>query len=604
MSLQRSLVRVLIVSLFSFFPAFESSAFPEHPRLIAASADWKRLAERRKSDAELDSLCAALIADAELTLEQAPLERRLVGRRLLNVSREFIRRTLLRAFAFRTTGDARYANAARRELAAVCAFSDWNPSHFLDVAEMSAGVAFAYDWLYDALSEAERAAARTALIRNALDPARNGHATFKMKNNWSQVCAGGIGLAAIALADEAPELAASVLAGIRRDVGIGLAAYAPDGVYPEGPSYWAYGTQYTALLDAALKSGLGADWDILKTPGLKSSASFFAFASAPSGKLFNFADSGENCFLAPPLWYLAAAYAEPELVETQRRFIAAGRKGLHHERFAALIPFSWIPRQTEGARTARTADAAPLFFFRGGGENPVAVRRSGWTSPADRYFAIKAGGAGVNHGHMDGGSFVYESGGVRWAEDLGMQDYESLESKGLDLWNRKQGSDRWKVFRISAESHNVLAIDGAPHRADGLAKFVRADAEAIEIDLTPVFLPGTVGRATRKVEFEGEQIVMVDSITGARPGAVVRWGMSTRASVETAARGARLHSAGQTLDVRFVGNGIAVSIQDISRGSAPYDAPNAGFSRLAAESAADARGNWSMTTRLGTAASD
>ena len=30
-------------------------------------------------------------------------------------------------------------------------FEDWNPSHFLDVAEMTAGLAIGYDWLYDEL---------------------------------------------------------------------------------------------------------------------------------------------------------------------------------------------------------------------------------------------------------------------------------------------------------------------------------------------------------------------------------------------------------------------------------------------------------------------
>jgi hypothetical protein len=46
---------------------------------------------------------------------------------------------------------------------AVAAFADWNPSHFLDTAEMTAGLALGYDWFAD-LSAATRATVRQAMI--------------------------------------------------------------------------------------------------------------------------------------------------------------------------------------------------------------------------------------------------------------------------------------------------------------------------------------------------------------------------------------------------------------------------------------------------------
>lgn len=59
---------------------------------------------------------------------------------------------------------------------------------------------------------------------------------------------------------------------------------------------------------------------------------------------------------------------------------------------------------------------------------------------------------------MDAGSFVYEKNGVRWAMDLGMQNYFSLESKGVDLWNQSQEGQRWDVFRLNNMAHNTLTI--------------------------------------------------------------------------------------------------------------------------------------------------
>ena len=65
-----------------------------------------------------------------------PMPQRIVtGRRLLDVSRETLRRVLLLGYAYRMTGDSRYAQRAEQEFLTVSAFSDWNPSHYLDVRQ-------------------------------------------------------------------------------------------------------------------------------------------------------------------------------------------------------------------------------------------------------------------------------------------------------------------------------------------------------------------------------------------------------------------------------------------------------------------------------------
>src|SRR5690606_3129409 len=99
--------------------------------------------------------------------------------------------------------------------------------------------------------------------------------------------------------------------------------------------------------------------------------------------------------------------------------------------------------------------------------------------------------AELNHAHMDAGSFVFELDGVRWAIDLGAQDYESLESKHIDLWNRAQDSQRWQVYRLNNDSHNTLTIDGQPHRVNGHAVITHFSRDASNayaiVDLSPVF---------------------------------------------------------------------------------------------------------------------
>ena len=60
---------------------------------------------------------------------------------------------------------------------------------------------------------------------------------------------------------------------------------------------------------------------------------------------------------------------------------------------------------------------------------------------------------------MDAGSFIMEADGERWAMDFGMQDYNSLETAGVDLWNMKQNSQRWQVYRYNNYVHNTLTVN-------------------------------------------------------------------------------------------------------------------------------------------------
>ncbi len=84
----------------------------------------------------------------------------------------------------------------------------------------------------------------------------------------------------------------------------------------------------------------------------------------------------------------------------------------------------------------------------GQGKNPVASLRTSWTDSNAIYLGLKAGSPFVTHGHMDAGSFLMEADGVRWAMDFGAQEYESLESKNIGLWDNKQEGQRWQIFSL------------------------------------------------------------------------------------------------------------------------------------------------------------
>ena len=65
---------------------------------------------------------------------------------------------------------------------------------------------------------------------------------IKSNNNWNQVCNGGMIAGSIAIAEINPELAAKTIKRSLDGLPHALDEYRPDGVYPEGSTYWGYGT--------------------------------------------------------------------------------------------------------------------------------------------------------------------------------------------------------------------------------------------------------------------------------------------------------------------------------------------------------------------------
>lgn len=528
---------------------------PAHPRLLAREDAWQTLRARIAVEPALADFNDALIAEARARAALPTVQCVMIGRRLLHVSRELLHRVLLFSYAARVTGEDAFVRRAESEMLAAARFPDWNPEHFLDVGEATAALALGYDWLHARLAPAARDEIRRAIVekglRPGLDPRDRRNSWQRAENNWNQVCFGGLTLGALAVADEAPDEARRLLDLARAGIAHGLKPYAPDGVYPEGPSYWAYGTSYQVLMLAALESALGTDWGVNASPGFLASAAGYLQLTGPSGHSFNFSDGGERLDFEPAVFWFARRTGDTGLLHFEMQRLA-GKQGLaaaaRGNRFAPLAALWWPALPI-------AAPHLPLDWS-GDGPNPVVVFRESWTAPGAAYLAAKGGSAALNHAHMDAGSFIYEVDSVRWAIDLGMQDYESLESKKIDLWNRAQNSPRWSVYRLANVSHNTLTLGGAPHRVAGRAtieRFVSDGARRVAVlDLSPVFA-GQAQRARRGFALQADRgFIVRDEISGLAPAKSVRWQIVTRAQVELRGDTAVLRQNGRALTLRLL----------------------------------------------------
>lgn len=569
-----------------------------HPRLFLDAKAEAALKQRIASDVFLQSIQAGLVAEADRQLKAPPVERVLIGRRLLDKSRTALLRLLHLALAWRLTGNAAHLQRARAELVAVAHFSDWNLSHFLDVAEMTTAVAIGYDWLYPVLDDATRTLLRTAIVEKGLEPSLKADSWTRANNNWNQVCNAGMTIGALAIAESRRELAATLIARAINTVPVSMHEYAPDGAYPEGPGYWAYGTTFNVLLISALESTLGRDFGLTALPGFLPTADYFLHVVGPSGLAFNYADAGRSSpSVTPAMFWFAARRREPYLLwhewpALEARANASPGTSRSRDRTDPML-LVWL------GRDLGRPPAPPATSWSGGGPNPVAFHRTSWDRDAT-FVAVKGGSPSVNHAHMDVGTFVMDAGGVRWADDLGMQDYNSLESKGIKLWGRTRTSERWNVFRLGTSSHNVLQVDGQQQRVEGHAPIVSSRGGRTVVDLSTVYA-GQLGSARRGVALEADRSVRVqDEFAAPDRAAHVRWAMLTRADVTIDGPGrATLRQQGRTLHFHVVEPaGATLAIYPTDPPPAPTDARNEGTRMIGFEVRAAPRSQQRFVVQL------
>ena len=508
----------------------------EHPRLIALDSDVSRVKRLIQTDADAGSLYNRLKREGDRILDRAPVEYELEGPRLLGVSRRCLRRVYTLATLYRLDGDRKYLERAKKELMAAAAFEDWHPQHFLDTAEMTHAFAIGYDWLYGDLTDEERGIIQEAIIQKGLKPAQEAYEGKQRwrwwvttRYNWNQVCNGGIGLGALAIADEEPGLCEYILEQALKSLPLAMVGYAPDGGWPEGPGYWDYATRYNVYFLAGLKTALGTDLDLSSTPGFAQTGMFRIHFVSPTGLTFNFADAGSRAGSAAQMFWMAREFNEPLYAWHERQYM----------RGADALGLWWFDPRGEGP------EGLPLDSMFKGIE--VAFFRSAWEDPDAIFVGFKGGDNKAAHGHLDLGTFVLDALGKRWALDLGGDDYNLPGYFG---------DTRWTYYRLRTEGHNTLVLDGAnqdPEAEAPIIAFKSTPERAFAIaDLSAAYAE-EAERVWRGVALVNRSRVVIQDEIEAQELVSVVWGFHTDAAdITTAERRAILTQGGARLAIQIV----------------------------------------------------
>ena len=507
------------------------SRLADHPRLLLPKSAEKKLLKQINRDEVWKEIHTATLGEADRIITLPVNERIKTGMRLLAVSRENLRRIFILSYAYRMTGQEKYLVRAEQEMLKAASFSDWNPSHFLDVGEMTMALGVGYDWLYPALSEASRRTIREAIVEKGFKPSYDTAYNWFVdaEHNWNQVCNGGLAFGAIAVAESEPEWAQKIIDRAIDKVRLPMRHYAPDGAYPEGPGYWGYGTLFNVLLIGGLESTFGTDYGLSQMPGFMQTGTYEMQMVSPLIKHFNYMDNSyEPESSSAPFWFYSKTQ-DPSVLCQQVSILQrdTAKKYLKDRVLPAML--IW------GAGAPMEKAVAPQeTFWAGRGNTPVCVMRSGWGDPNARFVGVKLGSPSINHGHMDVGSFVFEADGVRWAIDLGSEDYNTTETRGVDLWNMAQQSQRWDVFRYNNRSHNTLTFNDKLQRVNGSAQIIESDSATarrfVKTDLTPVYA-GQVDKVERTISLvDNDYLLIEDEITAGKNYTRMRWTLMTRAT--------------------------------------------------------------------------
>ena len=503
-----------------------------HPRLLVSPTDLERLGRRVQETPVLAGWYKSLLERGDKMLGEATSKYEIPdGLRLLSVSRRVVDRVYTLALLFHLQSDPRYAQRAWAELEAAAAFPDWNPRHFLDTAEMTHAFAIGYDWLFDFWTPEQRARLQTAMVEKGLKPAleihRRGSGWPKARHNWNQVCNGGISLGALALADVEPALAGELLPAALRSIQLPMREYGPDGAWAEGPGYWRYATQYNVVFLAALETALGTDFGLSGIAGFSEAGLFPIYSMGPLDRTFNYADASDGAIRSPEMFWLARRFGRPEYAR-------------HQARLAQPSPLDLVwcdPRQLEGEPALPVLDR----YFRSA---EVVTLRSAWNDRNALFVGFKAGDNKANHSNLDLGSFVLDASGVRWAVDLGADNYNLPGYFG---------GQRWTHYRLRAEGHNTLLLDPgtapdqSPTAAAKITRFETTSKRSFAItDLSAAYgrPAGSVRRGLAMLD--RRQVLVQDQVRLEQP-AELWWFLHTPAAIALADNG---RTAMLTLDGR------------------------------------------------------
>ena len=529
-----------------------AEADAEHPFVLATKEDFD-IARQEYLSGSFTEYTKALSdyvlanADALVNKELYPLIPYVLDEEdsILPISREVISRMVILGYAWQITGEEKYAGRAWDELENVCNYNDWCTSHFLATAEMALAVSIGYDWLYDYLTAEQKDLLADTTYEYALNPALSKNYLKNWftwsKNNWNSICYSGVGIAAMTFSGYYTDEAAEFLKMCYEAMPVAFANFTPDGVYAEGPGYSQSGMDSIVNFVATSKNYLGTDYGLSEIDGFKELGSFPVYITTPTG-VFNFGDNKDRMCFTPSLHWYAAEYESPllscyQMWDMPSEFVpdTSGSTENNGGGKKNALSLLWYNRSYTPESASFEDEPLSLYLTSDAGQDLVLMR-SAYLDKNATFAGIKGGYNFINHGDLDIGTFVFDSMGERWAEELGPGPYDAP-----GYFTNLPAGGRWKNYCKRAEGQNTLVINPSMTLDDqyvlGKGEFTSyeetEDGGKATLDMTDAYRMNGAIYTARDFELYNDYsaLKITDTVICSVPSEIY-WFMHTKADIE------------------------------------------------------------------------
>lgn len=142
------------------------------------------------------------------------------------------------------------------------------------------------NWLFAELPHSTKQLVKASIYKNAIyrvlrEYEKGGPGSWaKRETNWNVVCNTGMVLGALAVAEDYPEEAETILENAAKYMPNCLKLFAPDGVCYEGPAYWGYTNRYLSMYLKAVTDNGGDKGNRVELLNAQSKVSWVACTKA------------------------------------------------------------------------------------------------------------------------------------------------------------------------------------------------------------------------------------------------------------------------------------------------------------------------------------
>ncbi len=267
-------------------------------------------------------------------------------------------------------------------------------------------------------------------------------------NNWSAVCAGSVGMAAIYEIEDEERLAYIIERSLATLENF-YKGFSSDGTCLEGLSYWNYGFGYFMYFADMLYRRTEGEINLFDDSHIKNIGFFYTKVFFKGSRTVSFSDGGSYGTCSPSALSILAKYY-PDYKIPSAEYINFEYSGEYCARFARSV------RDVVLARADLKTNTNEII-------GTYLLKDAEWyisSSECGVGIAAKAGNNGEPHNHNDVGSFLIYKNGESLIADIGAGEYTRQYFTP---------DTRYTIFCNSSASHSVPIINGEYQKEGALS---------------------------------------------------------------------------------------------------------------------------------------